>query len=202
MNRTIASLYNVYPKSKVKPSVWKNGKGVTYELLKDKEEYNWRVSAAEVSTNEPFSKFVGYKRNLFLLEGKGVELVHAESGVNTLTEMGSYASFNGGEVTTSKLLDGPILDLNFITKEETTAVTYRKHLGPEEFFYCPTDKTTHSFFFSTSPTKLALFKREAAQEAIDLEKHTLIHLHHEEHETVVCVNSGSGIGLRFESEQD
>lgn len=50
---------------------WKNGRGVTSEVLRrpDRDDYDLRVSVAEVVQSGPFSTFPGYTRWSLLLAG-------------------------------------------------------------------------------------------------------------------------------------
>lgn len=50
---------------------WKNGRGITSEILRipDGNDYMVRVSVAEVGESGPFSTFPGYTRWSLLLEG-------------------------------------------------------------------------------------------------------------------------------------
>ena len=55
---------------------WKNGAGWTSEILKspDADDWNWRLSIAEIETDAPFSAFPGVERELVLLSGNGLRL--------------------------------------------------------------------------------------------------------------------------------
>ncbi|MCW8876531.1 MAG: HutD family protein [Kangiellaceae bacterium] len=107
---------------------WKNGKGTTTELaISDGgtlEDFDWRLSIASVIENGEFSDFSGYLRNLILIEGNGIDLQHSgdkiENGTVTdrLTTPLSFATFDGGCRTVGRLHDGPIKDLNLMTRSE------------------------------------------------------------------------------------
>lgn len=57
---------------------WKNGLGSTIELARDAgqdmQQFLWRISMADVSTNGPFSIFPDRQRLLSILEGEGLRL--------------------------------------------------------------------------------------------------------------------------------
>lgn len=58
---------------------WKNGGGVTRELVKlphptDPARFLARLSIATVATSGPFSAFPGIDRTLLMLEGRGMRL--------------------------------------------------------------------------------------------------------------------------------
>ena len=59
-------------------SAWKNGGGVTREIVKlhppNESSYLWRASNADVSTSGPFSEYTGYDRILLFLSGSGLKL--------------------------------------------------------------------------------------------------------------------------------
>jgi environmental stress-induced protein Ves len=48
---------------------WKNGRGTTLEIVRwpDRDDYDVRVSLAEVMSSGPFSTFPGYRRHTFLV---------------------------------------------------------------------------------------------------------------------------------------
>ena len=53
---------------------WKNGGGTTTELAIQSrgEDWSWRLSLADVDTSGPFSDFVGYRRTILLVSGRGM----------------------------------------------------------------------------------------------------------------------------------
>ncbi|MDQ3338580.1 MAG: HutD family protein [Myxococcota bacterium] len=57
--------------SQWRPQAWKNGRGTTSEVLRlpDLDDYDLRISVAEVSESGPFSTFPGYTRWSLLLDG-------------------------------------------------------------------------------------------------------------------------------------
>lgn len=48
------------------------------------DTFDWRISAANVGTSGPFSKFAGRSRTLLLLEGDGMTLNHGTHGTSEL----------------------------------------------------------------------------------------------------------------------
>jgi len=102
---------------------WKNGGGVTREILRVPPEptaFDWRLSLASIDTPGPFSSFEGYHRRLVLLRGPGVELDFGQHGRTKLTLPGQMVSFDGAWETSCTLLDGPSTDLNLIVAKERT----------------------------------------------------------------------------------
>ena len=99
---------------------WKNGGGLTYELAASPEgagfeDFDWRLSMAEVASDGPFSIFPGVDRTLTLLDGAGIALDFSERAVTLAPGSGPFA-FPGEAAVTGRLLDGPILDLNVMTR--------------------------------------------------------------------------------------
>jgi environmental stress-induced protein Ves len=102
---------------------WKNGGGVTREILRVPPEptaFDWRLSLASIDTPGPFSSFDGYHRTLVLVRGRGVELDFGQHGRTKLTLPGQMVSFDGAWETSCTLLDGPSGDLNLIVSKERT----------------------------------------------------------------------------------
>jgi environmental stress-induced protein Ves len=106
---------------------WKNGGGLTREILKvpsDAAAFDWRLSLATIEQPGPFSAFDGYDRTLVLIRGAGVELDFGPEGRAVLRAPGQLAAFDGGWATSCTLIDGPSSDLNLIvskTRAETRA---------------------------------------------------------------------------------
>jgi uncharacterized protein len=110
------------------PLPWKNGGGLTKEILKapaDAAEFDWRLSLATIESPGPFSSFEGYDRTLVLVRGAGVELDFGAHGRATLRSPGQLAAFDGAWATSSTLLDGPSSDLNLITSKHRAAAQTR-----------------------------------------------------------------------------
>jgi environmental stress-induced protein Ves len=100
---------------------WKNGGGLTREILKvppDTAAFDWRLSLATIATSGPFSVFDGYDRTLVLIRGAGVELDFGSHGQATLRAPGQVAAFDGAWPTRCALIDGPSTDLNLIVAKE------------------------------------------------------------------------------------
>ena len=101
---------------------WKNGGGVTREIVREPagssvDDFDWRVSVADIAAAGPFSRFVGIDRHLLLLEGDGVNLTSAEVGldVNLLAD-DTVLAFSGDVDMNSQLLGGTVRDFNVMTK--------------------------------------------------------------------------------------
>lgn len=100
---------------------WKNGGGVTREILRVPAEptvFDWRLSLATIDSPGPFSAFEGYQRTLVLVRGAGVELDFGPHGRARLSLAGQMVVFDGAWPTSCTLLDGPGTDLNLIVAPE------------------------------------------------------------------------------------
>jgi uncharacterized protein len=100
---------------------WKNGGGLTREILKvpaDRAAFDWRLSLATIESAGPFSPFDGYERKLVLVRGAGVELDFGSHGQATLRSPGEVVAFDGTWATRCTLIQGPSTDLNLIVARE------------------------------------------------------------------------------------
>ncbi|HVI33994.1 HutD family protein [Phenylobacterium sp.] len=102
------------------PVPWKNGGGVTREVAAFPEgagfdDFLWRVSMAEVRADGPFSVFPGVDRVLAVLEGRLRLEVEGLPPVE-LSPESPPAVFPGDAPTHGAVLDGPVLDLNVMTR--------------------------------------------------------------------------------------
>lgn len=98
---------------------WKNGGGETIEIAVSPAgagiaDFDWRVSMARVESDGPFSAFPEIDRTLTVLGGKGIELTL--DGQAPICIQGEPRSFPGDVVAQARLLDGPITDLNVMTR--------------------------------------------------------------------------------------
>lgn len=100
---------------------WKNGSGETLELAiappgAGLEDFQWRLSSARVGAAEPFSSFADVDRSLALLTGAGLRLRRGDGRLEELHAGGAVAAFPGEEAITAELVDGPVGDLNLMTR--------------------------------------------------------------------------------------
>jgi environmental stress-induced protein Ves len=65
------STMKIIPPSAFVTMPWKNGGGITHEILKQEHggKLLWRLSIAEVASDGPFSLFPGLSRILTVIEG-------------------------------------------------------------------------------------------------------------------------------------
>ena len=100
--------------SEFKTVPWKNGKGITQQIVTsaDRENYDWRFSRADVSADGPFSIFEGKSRILTVIEGTGLSLISSAFTIEATPF--EPVCFSGELEVTGKLRDGPVKDLNLI----------------------------------------------------------------------------------------
>lgn len=94
---------------------WRNGGGVTRELLTWPGPSDWRlrISVADIAADGPFSAFPGVRRWFTLLSGDGVALDFAD---RLLTQSPGDAplAFDGTAAPGCRLIGGPVRDLNLM----------------------------------------------------------------------------------------
>ena len=110
---------------------WKNGGGETLELAiapagSGLDDFDWRISSARVGAAGPFSAFAGVDRSLALLSGAGLRLRRGDGRVEELHAGGAVAAFPGEEAISAQLVDGPVGDLNLMTRRGA----WRHRLAP------------------------------------------------------------------------
>jgi environmental stress-induced protein Ves len=101
--------------AQVAATPWRNGGGVTRELLAWPSPDDWRVriSIADVERDGPFSRFDGSERWFAVLEGAGVEL-SVGAAKHALTTGHAPLRFDGAAEVTCRLRDGPTRDFNLM----------------------------------------------------------------------------------------
>jgi len=99
---------------------WRNGGGVTREVVasgrSDPQEFDWRISIADVSQSGPFSAFPGVDRVITLVEGERMELVI--DGVVHVLGLRESLSLDGTSQASCSLPAGPTRDLNVMTRSD------------------------------------------------------------------------------------
>ena len=116
---------------------WKNGGGVTREVAAFPEGagfdgFDWRISIADVAAGGPFSRFPGIDRVLTVIEGRGLRLAVEGTYEIDLNERSNPFAFSGDAGCVAELADGPIRDLNVMTRRGVCIATVRRILAPEE----------------------------------------------------------------------
>ena len=104
----------VIPPQRFTTMPWKNGGGVTHEIVKrqDKGKLLWRFSVADVTSDGPFSKFEGLSRILTVIEGGGLMLSTPEGWIEALPF--APVAFSGEVSVNSMRLNGNVQDFNVV----------------------------------------------------------------------------------------
>jgi len=117
---------------------WRNGGGWTTEIARspaDGDDFDWRLSLAEITADGPFSRFDGCARSLVLLQGAGMEL-RIDGAPRLVDRRGQVVAFDGAAEVHCRLLDGPTRDFNVITRRDRAdhRVMFRPLVGPMVLF--------------------------------------------------------------------
>jgi uncharacterized protein len=101
---------------------WKNGAGTTREVARHPagppagpDDFDWRVSIAEVPASSAFSSFPGVARVIVQVAGEPMTL--SVGGQEHLLELYRPFTFDGGAATTCRLSGGATTDLNVMTRQ-------------------------------------------------------------------------------------
>jgi environmental stress-induced protein Ves len=113
------------------PVPWKNGGGVTTEIAASPpgagfDDFDWRVSMAQVATDGPFSIFPGIDRVLVVLEG-GFRLQVEGQPIVELIPSSAPLAFPGDVPANAELLSGPALDLNAMARRGVVSCEVTTH---------------------------------------------------------------------------
>ncbi|WP_042383662.1 HutD/Ves family protein [Streptacidiphilus melanogenes] len=101
-------------------SPWKNGGGVTREVASSPSgagtaDFDWRVSLADVASGGPFSTFEGIDRVISVVQGEGMALT-VDGALTVVAERFRPFAFSGDATTGCRLLGGPLVDFNVMTR--------------------------------------------------------------------------------------
>ena len=130
---------------------WKNGGGTTRDILVSPpgaalDDFDWRLSLAQVDRDGPFSRFDNVDRTLVLLSG--AMMLHAPDRRIALVR-GEPIEFPGERAMEATLNGGATLDFNVMTRRGRTQHTVRR-----EVF------TTRANLASTRGSTIVLFALE------------------------------------------
>jgi environmental stress-induced protein Ves len=115
---------------------WKNGGGTTSEIAVSPDgagldDFDWRVSMAQVDGQGPFSLFPGVDRTLLVLDGPGFRLDIEGRRPVFVMQNSEPLTFPADVATFGWLRGGPVLDLNVMVRRGTYDHSVRR-LGLEE----------------------------------------------------------------------
>ena len=83
-------------------------------------DFAWRVSLADVGAGGPFSRFEEVDRVITVVEGAGMALT-VDGTEHRLAEPFRPFAFAGDAATDCRLLDGPVVDFNVMTRRGRAA---------------------------------------------------------------------------------
>jgi environmental stress-induced protein Ves len=112
------SVVHIVRTADIAPQAWRNGGGVTRELLAwpiGAEPWMLRVSVADIEADGPFSAFLGVERWFCVISGAGVVLQFAE-GERRLTQNDPPLRFDGAAAPGCRLIKGATRDLNLMLR--------------------------------------------------------------------------------------
>lgn len=109
---------------------WKNGGGMLADIIampegSDLHDFDWRLSAAHVGRDGPFSIFLDVDRVIAVTHGQGLRLEIAGMPAVTLGPQSPAFGFPGDAATEGFLTDGPVDDLNVMTRRGRYAARMR-----------------------------------------------------------------------------
>ena len=129
----------LFPANEYRRERWKNGLGWTREILRHPQgadNWDWRLSIAEVDKEGPFSAFPGCDRELVLLTGEGMRLLFDDGDTVVLNPPHDRHRFAGERSLRAELINGPTHDFNVIWRRDAVQaqVLHRPLVGPMVFF--------------------------------------------------------------------
>ncbi len=132
----------IIPANEYRRVRWNNGLGWTREIVRwpeDSQDWDWRLSIAEVDKPGAFSLFDGCERELVLLSGEGMHLNFQDGETVTLLPPHARHRFSGERPLSAELLAGPTQDFNLIWRREKVEATllHRPLVGAMVFFAEP-----------------------------------------------------------------
>jgi uncharacterized protein len=101
-------------------SPWRTGNGQTTQIAvwppsASLENFEWRISTAEIEVDGPFSAFPGIDRSFILISGS-VKLKFADRPTRVIAPGSKPYGFPGEVPTTAELWGGPALALNVMVR--------------------------------------------------------------------------------------
>ena len=129
------------PAANAAPQPWRNGGGVTRELLclpaGAGDDWTLRISVADIEADGPFSPFPGVTRWFAAVSGAGVRLHFrdAAAGPRDVRPGDAPLCFDGADAPDCTLLDGATRDLNVMVRSRradalVTAATFLDEAEP------------------------------------------------------------------------
>jgi hypothetical protein len=136
-------LRKLFGRDQLPATPWKNGGGLTREIVRiplesRMDDFRWRVSIAELSADGSFSTFEGVDRVIMLLSGAGVHLGSSDGAVDHRldTPLTPFA-FAGERDISASLLGNASSDFNIMTRRGSAKADVRVVRGVERLDACP-----------------------------------------------------------------
>jgi hypothetical protein len=122
---------------------WKNGAGLTREIASSPrgatlDDFDWRLSVADVAADGPFSTYAGIDRTIALLRGAGMRLRSDDGRLDHgLDAVAAPFCFDGEAAIVATLLGGACTDFNVMTRRgrfqaDVLALTTDTALAPAD----------------------------------------------------------------------
>ncbi|GAB3377662.1 HutD/Ves family protein [Lysobacter fragariae] len=131
----------IIPANEYRRERWRNQQGWTREIIRlpDGDDWDWRLSIAEVERDSAFSAFPGVDRVLVLLSGSGMRLRFDDGEVHELLPPHDKLRFAGERGVTGELVDGPTHDFNLMWRRDRihADLWHRPLVGPMVIFVEP-----------------------------------------------------------------
>jgi hypothetical protein len=137
----------VIPANEYRRERWRNQLGWTREILRldaaarpvDGDDWDWRLSIAEIEQDAAFSAFPGIERELVLLSGNGLRLRFDDGELHELHPPHDKLRFAGERGVHGELVDGTTHDFNLMWRRERVQAQlwHRPLVGPMVIFAEP-----------------------------------------------------------------
>lgn len=137
----------VIPANEYRRVRWKNCLGWTREIVRvqarvdgspaeSEDDWDMRLSIAEIERSAPFSLFPGVDRELVLLQGDGLRLRFTDGEVHELRQPYERLRFAGERALDGEPVGGPTRDFNLMWRREAidAELHQRPLVGPMLFF--------------------------------------------------------------------
>lgn len=130
------------PANEYRRERWRNERGWTREIHRqplESDDWDWRVSIAEIDRDAEFSAFPGCDRELVLLAGEGMRLRFGDGDVALLEPPHGRLRFAGERPVAAELVQGPTHDFNLIWRRDRVqaSLLHRPLVGAMVFFAEP-----------------------------------------------------------------
>lgn len=136
------------PAAELQATPWKNGGGVTRQIAifpadANMDTFIWRISAADVATDGPFSYWEDIDRILVLTQGGPMRLTRTDTGQESLLDTGARLYFAGETPYTAALQAGPVRDFNLMLRRKQAHGCVDMRSGPQKLPLRPGDTILH-----------------------------------------------------------